>query len=53
VAIVENTYETLITNLPENEFSMAKLQHQYHLRWGIETLFRELKYSLALTYLHS
>lgn len=53
VAVAENTYETLITNLPENEFSMAELQHLYHLRWGIETSFRELKYSLGLAYLRS
>jgi hypothetical protein len=32
---------------------MAELQHLYHLRWGIETSFRELKYSLGLASLHS
>jgi len=26
---------------------------QYHLRWGIETSFRELKYALGLVHLHS
>ncbi|MFR7830752.1 MAG: transposase [Blautia wexlerae] len=28
-------------------------QELYHLRWGIETSFRKLKYSLGLSQLHS
>lgn len=29
------------------------LKTLYHLRWGIETSFRELKYALGLTHFHS
>lgn len=34
----------LLTNLPETEFPMSDLKELYHLRWGVETAFRQLKY---------
>ncbi len=40
----ENSYEVLLTNLPETEFSTSDLKELYHLRWGVETAFRQLKY---------
>ncbi|MBN1040469.1 IS4 family transposase, partial [Clostridium botulinum] len=46
--ISDNTYETIITNLDSNEFSADKIKELYHMRWGIETSFRELKYALGL-----
>lgn len=51
--ISEDTYESIITNLDANEFPTAKIKHLYHLRWGIETSFRELKYAIGLTYFHA
>jgi hypothetical protein len=51
--ISENTYEVIITNLTEKEFPAEKIKEIYHLRWGIETSFRELKYAIGLTNLHS
>lgn len=51
--ITEDTYETLITNLSIDEFSIDELKELYHLRWGIEVSFRELKYSLGLVNFHS
>lgn len=48
-----NTYETIITNLDSCEFPAEKIKQLYHLRWGIETSFRELKYAIGLTYFHS
>jgi len=42
--------EYLITNL--FEFSINQLSEIYHLRWGIETSFRELKYSTYLNFFH-
>lgn len=51
--LAENSYETLITNLCENEFSPTNLKALYHMRWGVETSFRELKYSLGLCHLHA
>ena len=49
----EDTYEVLLTNLKEDEFSVSELKELYAMRWGIETSFRDLKYSLALSYFHS
>ena len=49
----ENEYETLVTNLPENEFSEEELKCLYHLRWSQETSYRELKHDEGLMYLHS
>jgi hypothetical protein len=52
-AISENAYEVIITNLTEKEFPVEKLKEIYHMRWGIETSFRELKYAIGLTSFHS
>jgi hypothetical protein len=46
--ISEDTYETVITNLAADEFPAAAIKHLYNLRWGIETSFRELKYTIGL-----
>lgn len=43
-------YETLLTNLPQGEFSLEELKQLYHLRWGIETAFRFLKYDDYLSF---
>ncbi|MDR3593452.1 IS4 family transposase [Clostridium sp.] len=51
--ISDNTYETIITNLDANEFSIDKIKELYHMRWGIETSFRELKYTIGLINFHS
>ena len=52
-AIADNSYEMLVTNLSRSEFSTNDLKEIYHLRWGIETSFRELKYSIGLTNFHA
>ena len=41
--IGSNSYEIIITNLDRNIFDVKKIKKVYHLRWGIETSFRELK----------
>ena len=46
-------YETLLTSLDESDFSIENLKEAYHLRWGIETSFRDLKYTIGLINLHS
>lgn len=51
--ITDETYECIVTNLDENEFSMQDIKVLYHLRWEIETSYRELKYDLDLNTLHS
>ena len=51
--ISEDNYEVIITNLSEKEFPIKKIKEIYHMRWGIETSFRELKYAVGLTNFHS
>ena len=45
--------ETFLTNLNKNQFPPETLKALYAKRWGIETSFRSLKYSVALIHLHS
>lgn len=47
------SYECLLTNLPAEVFDIAALKELYNMRWGIETSFRHLKYSIGLLYFHS
>ncbi len=49
----DNEYETLITNLSEEEFSDEECKKLYFMRWGEETAFRELKHHEHLLYLHA
>ncbi len=51
--ITDNTYETVITNLDAENFPAAELKMLYAMRWGIETSFRELKYTVGLLHFHS
>ena len=46
-------YETLLTNLPRDEFSADDLRELYWRRWGIETSFRELKYAVGAVNMHT
>lgn len=45
-------YETIVTSLPRSVFPMKNIKEIYHMRWGIETSFRELKYIIGLVNLH-
>lgn len=51
--ISEDTYETIVTNLDEENFGIDVIKKLYHMRWGIETSFRELKYAIGLVNFHS
>lgn len=44
-------YETIATSLPHS-FTVDDIKELYHMRWGIETSFRELKYCIGLVNLH-
>lgn len=46
-------YESIITNLPREEFSPAEIKELYHLRWSEEISFRHLKYSADLSAVHA
>lgn len=52
-AISDNTYETILTNLECDEFGSHTIKELYHMRWGIEASFRELKYAIGLVNFHS
>ena len=47
------TFETVITNLPGADFPPDEMKSIYHMRWGIETSFRALKYTVGLTNFHA
>lgn len=51
--ISDDAYETVITNLDREEFSMDDIKELYFKRWGIETSFRQVKYALGLNALHA
>lgn len=51
--ITENTYECIMTNLPQEQFDTDEIKQLYAKRWGIETSFRELKHAIGLTRFHS
>jgi len=53
VELHDGTFQCFITNLNDREFSLNDIRELYHMRWGIETSFRDLKYKLGVTYLHS
>jgi hypothetical protein len=46
-------FEYLVTNLDASLFPPAKLKHLYRLRWGVESSFRDLKYTIGLSGFHS
>lgn len=50
--ISEDSYELIITNLDREEFPMEEIKKLYNMRWGIETSFRELKYTAAMVSFH-
>ena len=46
-------FETLLTNLPRDEFSLSDLKALYAMRWQIETNVRFWKYAVGAMALHS
>ena len=51
--IADNSFETIITNLDQNAFPSDEIKTLYNKRWGIETAFRKLKYTLGLLSFHA
>lgn len=51
--MLDSGYETLLTNLPREEFSISELKHLYAMRWQIETSVRFWKYAVGALALHS
>ena len=52
ILLPDGTYECLVTNLPRDKFPPEKLKKLYHLRWGIENAYRDLKYTVDLLHFH-
>lgn len=50
---VGSDYVCVATNLPKESFSLEEIRRLYRLRWGEETSFRELKYTIGLVHFHS
>ncbi len=51
--VAEGVYQNIITSLSAENFTMVDIEHCYHLRWGIETSFCDLKHTIGATNLHS
>jgi len=51
--ISDTQCETIITNLDAVLFPLAEIKRLYAVKWGIETSFRDLKYTLGLLHLHA
>lgn len=51
--ISDNSYEVVVTNPDATEFPPDSLKKLYGMRWGIETSFRDLKYTIGLLHFHS
>lgn len=51
--INESTYECIVTNLPRDEFPAERIKKLYYSRWGIESSFRKLKYTIGLSNFHA
>jgi len=51
--VTEGIYENIITNLPADDFLADEIKRLYHLRWSIETSFRDLKHTIGTVNFHS
>lgn len=52
-SISDGVYECTVTNLPRDEFPPERIKRLYFSRWGIETSFRKLKYTVGLSNFHA
>lgn len=51
--INDDAWETIITSLDRFRFPVEKIKELYHLRWAIETSYREYKYDLGAVNFHA
>ena len=51
--LTEDKFETIITNLDADAYPTLKIKELYASRWGIETSFRDLKYTIGMLNFHS
>ncbi len=51
--VTDELYETVLTNLETDAYPLNKIKELYASRWGIETSFRDLKYTIGMLDFHS
>lgn len=51
--VTDDLYETVLTNLDADTYPSETLKELYASRWGIETSFRDLKYTIGMLDFHS
>jgi len=51
--VAPGVFENIATDLPVEGFGADEIGDLYHLRWGIETSFRDLKHTIGATNFHS
>jgi hypothetical protein len=51
--VADGVFENIITNLPPDEFPADEINRLYHMRWEIETSFRDLKHTIGTANFHS
>lgn len=47
IEIEDGIFVNVITNLPPEKFGAEEIKYLYHLRWGIEISFRDLKHNIG------
>lgn len=52
-SVPDGGFEVVLTNLPADLYPPDAIRQLYALRWGIETSFRSVKYTVGLLYFHS
>lgn len=52
-SLSDGSYEVVATNLDKDDFPPYELKKLYSMRWGVETSFRNLKYTVGLLSFHS
>lgn len=51
--VADGIFENIITNLPADEFPADEIKQLYHMRWGIEISYRDLKHTIGTINFHS
>ena len=52
IQVAPGIYDFLATNLDREEFPFPSAKELYHFRWGVETSFRDLKYTIDILHFH-
>ena len=50
---MEGIFETVVTNPDNQKIPVSELEQLYNMRWGMETSFRELNYTVGLLHFYA